>query len=60
MISSFGNRTVFAAFVSALLLVFCLTTIAQQTPQKLTNDDIIKMTRDGFEQGVIVALIGLG
>ena len=57
MTSCFGKKTVFRALVSAVILAFLLGAAAQHTPQKLTNDDIIKMTRDGFEEGVIVALI---
>lgn len=41
------------ALVCALSLAVC----GQQARQALTNDDIIKMTKDGFSEGVIVTLI---
>jgi hypothetical protein len=51
-----SRKTTFRALFLTLVLL-CLVASAQQTPRKLTNDDIIKMTRDGFTEGVIVALI---
>jgi hypothetical protein len=51
-----SRKTTFRVLFLTLVLL-CLVASAQQTPQKLTNDDIIKMTRDGFTEGVIVALI---
>jgi len=51
-----SRKTAFRALFLTLALL-CLVASAQQTPQKLTNDDIIKMTRDGFTESVIVALI---
>ncbi len=41
------------------LAVFLLSVVAlaQQAAHVLNNDDVIKMTHDGFDEGVIVALI---
>jgi hypothetical protein len=41
----------------ASVILLCVAVSAQQAPQKLVNDDIIKMTREGFSEGVIVAVI---
>jgi hypothetical protein len=57
MFSCWGLKTMFRVLRSALALLLCLNAAAQQTPQKLSNDDIIKMTREGFAEGVIVGLI---
>jgi hypothetical protein len=46
-------------FVSIFWLCVA-TAAAQQTLQKLTNVDIIKMTQEGFSEGVIVAVIEQG
>src|SRR5262249_28848520 len=46
-------------FVSIVWLCVA-TAAAQQTLQKLTNVDIIKMTQEGFSEGVIVAVIEQG
>jgi hypothetical protein len=53
------NRSVVCWLAALSLLCFLgAATWGQQTPpQKLTNADIIKMTHDGFAEGVMVALI---
>ena len=45
--------------VFCFLVVFLLGIVAsaQQAGHLLNNDDVIKMTHDGFDEGVIVALI---
>src|SRR5215471_15899210 len=39
------------------VLVLSITVSAQQAGHILNNDDIIKMTHDGFDEAVIVALV---
>jgi hypothetical protein len=48
-----------STILSCLLLTAMVTCVfaQQQARHPLHNDDIIKMTRDGFDEGVIVALI---
>jgi hypothetical protein len=58
-----GTRAMFCcermSKLACLLFVtlLCAFATAQQAGHMLNNDDIVKMTRDGFEEGVIVALI---
>ncbi len=42
-------------FFTGVLLATCA--VAQQPARPLNNDDIVKMTHDGFDEGVLVALI---
>jgi len=52
-------RPIQASRMICFLAVFLLSAvaIAQQAAHVLNNDDVIKMTHDGFDEGVIVALI---
>jgi hypothetical protein len=48
-------QTISRIFCYFLLLLSL--SVAQQAPHPLNNDDIIKMTHDGFDEAVIVALV---
>jgi hypothetical protein len=69
VVTSAGNRGVFKMFCitrlpltrfvlcCAMSLLFTLAVIGQPTKHALTNEDVVKLVKDGFADDVIVAMI---